>query len=370
MSYAQLTGWVYDDFVLRDDTTNVNAAIVDATGEKMAFIGQVWNADRATKNITKVGFRFASVTKAGGSGLTLSLQDVDLTTGPAPRPDGTQDQTYAIANGNASFASNTWLQSGALSATRTVAFGEWVAIVIEFDGGGRLGADVAQINFLNPQRANHGSLVSQFTSSWSSLTGTPLCVLEFDDGTFGRLDGGAPITAFGNTTAYAANNTPDEYALEFTVGANCKIDGCWLEMLTSTTSADFDVVLYDGTSAMVTKSFDANAHQVTTAGVRPMLVTFAEQTLAPGNTYRLALKPTGTFTDTVALRYFDVQSASYLAAMGGPDLTAALVSRTDAGAWSAKTTTRRPLIALRLSAIDVGGAAAVGISRARGASGF
>jgi hypothetical protein len=118
-----------------------NSLLIDATGEKIAFIGRFWNKDRATKNITKVGFCFGAVTKAGGSGLTVSLQNVNLGAGPPFRPDEIQDQTVAIANGDAAFATNTWYQTAALSTNRTVAFGELLAVVIEYNGAGRLGSD-------------------------------------------------------------------------------------------------------------------------------------------------------------------------------------------------------------------------------------
>src|SRR5688572_15951850 len=59
------------------------ALTIDATGEKTSYAGKVFYPDRssATKAITKVGFRFAAVTKAGGSALTVSLQNVTGVTG-------------------------------------------------------------------------------------------------------------------------------------------------------------------------------------------------------------------------------------------------------------------------------------------------
>jgi len=117
----------------------VNAATIDATGEKLAWCGGFVHQDRAAKDITRVGFFFgSSLIKAGGSSLTVSLQDVSATAAPL-QPDETQDQTVAIANGDAGFASSTWYRTGALSANRTVSHGEQLAVVLEFDGGGRLG---------------------------------------------------------------------------------------------------------------------------------------------------------------------------------------------------------------------------------------
>jgi len=121
--------------------------LIDATGEMAAFCGRVWFSARSgTKNLSRVGFRFGAVTKSGGSGLTVSLQDVTLSAGPPMQPDGTQDQTVAIANGNASFASNTWIRTGTFSASRTVTYGDLLAVNVEYDGGGRTNPDSVIVN--------------------------------------------------------------------------------------------------------------------------------------------------------------------------------------------------------------------------------
>jgi len=115
--------------------------VIDATGEQAAQLGQVWFPARTgSKTINKVHFRFGAVTKAGGSGLQVSLQDVSLTAGPPAQPDGVVDQYRAIANGEATFAANTWYTSGLLTSDgtdtgtkRTVNFGDLVACVLEYD---------------------------------------------------------------------------------------------------------------------------------------------------------------------------------------------------------------------------------------------
>src|SRR5687768_5910779 len=97
-------------------STELTSAVdtIDATGEKQAWCGPVWFQERTgSKQIVRVGFRLATVVKAGGSGLTVSLQNVN--TAPAAlntlQPDETQDQTVAIANGDAGFTSNVWYRT-------------------------------------------------------------------------------------------------------------------------------------------------------------------------------------------------------------------------------------------------------------------
>lgn len=108
--------------------------LIDATGEKAAFIGRVTK----TGNIRKAHFWISALTKAGGSAWTASLQDVDLANGPPMRPDGTQDQTAAVSNASAAVG---WYTTPAFSTDRAVTRGDRLAFVLEFDGSGRLGAD-------------------------------------------------------------------------------------------------------------------------------------------------------------------------------------------------------------------------------------
>ena len=325
--------------------------LIDATGEKIAFIGRVWNKDRASKNISKVGIRFGAVTKAGGSALTLSLQDVALATGPIYVPDETQDQTVAI--GNAAITANSWLQTNALSASRTVAFGELLAVVIEFDGSGRLGADSFVISTLSLPASQHladGSVLKAGAGpTWAAISTShrpPALVLEFDDGTFGALGGSVPAANL-SSIAYNSGSAADEIALEFTVPFACKCDGAWF-MGQCASGADFDIVLYDGTTAIASQSFDANAI-IATAQSGAVFASWTEVTLSTSATYRLALKP--TTTNSVTAHYMDVNASGHWQAMRG-FAGSAYTTRVDGGAWAATTATRRPMCGISISALS------------------
>jgi hypothetical protein len=331
--------------------------VIDATGEKFAFCGRYWNDAHASKSISRVGLRFGSVTKAGGSGLTVSLQDVTLTTGGPMQPDEVQDQTVAIANGDASFASNTWIRTGTLSATRSLAIGDLVAVVVEFDGSGRLGADSVQISALSSDRASPQRQASAVlkTASWAGLQAVPNLVLEADDGTFGTLEGAWPCSAF-NNHAYNSGSTPDEYAMEFTVPVPVKVDGLWCSTALAGATTDFDLVLYEGTTALATVSVDG--HNAGSTSSRGCWAPIAEQTLAVGTTYRVAVKP--TTANNVTAYSVEVSDALHWALTpGGAGCT--YTTRTDAGSWAAATSTRRFFAGVRISAVhDGSGGAASG----------
>ena len=340
-----------------------SSSAIDLTGEKVAWVGRVFNKDRATKSIRKVHFLFGTVTKAGGSAMTVSLQDVSLSAGPPYRPDEVQDQTVAIANADAGFVSNVWYSTGNLSADRSVAHGELLSVVLEYDGSGRLGADVVNVQNLNdPDSLEFGTsgVVLKTGGTWGLVTVTPNILLEFSDGTFGTLDYAFPCSAVSNLSYKQDTGTADEYANELVYPFQCKTDGCWFNGFGSATTADYDVVLYDGTTAMTGGTVTCDAHASrSNAGTGWTFIPWSQEILLVANTtYRLAFKPTQTAAN-ITIQYFDVAAANHLQAHDlGP--SCALTSRLDLGSWAAPTTTRRLFAGLSISAVDdgAGGAAA------------
>ena len=339
-----------------------SSLVIDATGEKAAQSGQVWFPARTgSKTIDKVHFRFGTVTKAGGSGLNLSLQDVSLTTGPPKQPDGTVDQYRAIANGEATFASNTWYTSGLITSDgtdtgtkRTVNYGDQLAVVLEYDGGGRLGADSVVMSMFAMDGAgqfNNYGLGALYTASWASVYQGIDIVLEFSDATFGTISSGQGVMpAKAIATASFAVNTAgaDEYALEIKFPFPVKLDGAWFHAATAVGS-DFEIVLYSGTTALQTVTVDYNAIGIN--ATRIVEVVFPETALTANTLYRLAIRPTTTVA--VQLYYLDVNNAAFLDLLPGGQAFA-YSTRVDQGAWSATTTTRRLFGGVRISSLSDG----------------
>lgn len=327
--------------------TNISTALIDATGEKIAMIGRVWNKDRASKSIRKVGFGTGAIVSAGGSGLTLSLQDVSLTSGPPYQPDGTPDQTVSFLL--SALTANSFYTTGNLSADRPVAFGELLAVVIEFDGSGRLGADSLICRGISTSTYLQSG-ISLFTASWAALLTSPNVIFEFSDGTFGTLDFGFPYSDLVLQAFNSATAAFDEVALEFQTPFACKVDGFAIDARIDSGAADVDVVLYDASdNVLASVSVDANAIGVA-AGNRPLFGTFPEVSIAANTTYRLAFKP--TTANNVRVPYFEVLSAGHLdATPGGQAFKWA--NRVNGGAWTT-VANRRPHMGIRLSAIDNG----------------
>lgn len=337
-------------------TGSITSSVIDATGEKFAWTGFVFNKDRTTKSIRTLGFLFGTVTKAGGSALTASLQNVSAAAGAPMQPDETQDQTVAIANADAGFVTNAWYTTGNLSADRSVAFGEAISVVIEYDGGGRLGADtVALRNYATPDifgGAYNTPSSALKTASWAGITVHPNIILGFSDGTFGTLAGGFPFSA-STVLSYKQDTAgTDEWALDFTLPFPCKVDGWWGVIGGDANTADFDVILYDGTTPMTGGSVSYDAMWLVALGTQRMIYgSFSQEISLSANTaYKLAVQPTQT-TSNVRLFYFDVSAAGHMQAHdGGANFL--INGRINAGAWAGTTTTRRPLLGLRVSSLD------------------
>lgn len=326
------------------------STLVDASAEKVAFIGAFDHPARSTKAIRQVGFMFGTVVKAGGTGLLVSLEDVSLTTGAVQQPDGTQDQTVAIANANASFASDTWITTGNLSADRSQAHGALLAVVVQPDGSGILGSDSFNVRNLATAQTSLRGGVSHLTASWAAINVVPNIALICDDGTVGTLVPGFPVSAFVDGGSFNSGSTPDEKGMEFIAPFTGKVDRIYARMTIASNAGDLEIHVEEGGSPMsgFPVTVDANAVSINNA-IRHCQIMVPEFTITAGNTYNISLRPTSA--NNISLADWDVATAAHFQAWPG-DTSIGHNTRTDAGGWGTKSTTKRPVMALGISAID------------------
>jgi hypothetical protein len=322
--------------------------LIDATGEKISMGGSLYIPDGTAKEITRVHFEWGTIIKAGGSALTISLQNLSSASAFPTEPDEVQDQTVAVANGDAAFLTNTWYRSGALSANRSVNPGDFLAVVIEFDGGGRLGADQAIVRAftaVDTTSAPGNSL--KFGGSWTAIGTMPNVIFEFSDGTFGSFTTSQVFAEQLTTHTIDTGSTPDEVALEFTPPFPMKVNGLWHSVSVLNSSSDFELVLYQGTTALQTITVDADT-LISTAG-RPVRYMFpSEIIIGPGATYYLSIKPTSA-NDVFVYSYL-LNDANHMAVFPG-GTACVFNSRSDGGSWNGQDTKRRPACGLYVSAI-------------------
>jgi hypothetical protein len=343
--------------------SGTTSSVIDAAGEQFANCGRVWWADRADteKVISKVHFRTGTVSGFGGTSAQwrLSLQDVSTSVGPIMQPVGVVDQSFTseAATGPTSSAWNTVT----LSSTRTVNFGDLLAVVIDyavFDGSAVINI-VYPANLTTGGRNNHG-VAGLYTGSWAEVSGLMNFLLEFDDGTFGMLFGSLPYTTFNTRTFNVDTTDPgsgatltrgDERGLQFVPEVPMAVDGMWF-LCNVTSGGDFSVVLYEGSTAMTggTVAVDANAVGQTST-LRWMYIPFGGAlTLSTANTYRLVLKP--TTTNNATLHTLTLGAAGYRTVYGGTNIAGN--ARVDGGAWLTADTTEIPIMMLSVSAVDDG----------------
>lgn len=325
------------------------SATIAATGDKTSFCGKVWIPSGVSKNITRVGFRSGSIVSAGGSGLTISIQACSTSAGAPIQPTETQIKTASLALNTVT--SNTWVRSAALNSTYTVNPGDAIAVVIEYDGGGRLGADSFSITSLSATASVSllSAVVTKTSGAWAAASVCPNIVLEFDDGTWGTLIGAFPCSAI-NTHTFNSGSSPNEYALAFQVPFSCSVDGAFFEGVVPA-GASFSVNLYDGTSVMTGGSISVDAHQVQSTSERRAYVPFtAPVQLSINHQYYIAITPSAV--TSMSTYSFDVNDANHLQFHpGGKNFNHATRS---GGAWAAVTTTRRLYAGLHISHLDDG----------------
>jgi hypothetical protein len=172
-----------------------------------------------------------------------------------------------------------------------------------------------------------------------------------DDGTVGTIAPGFPISAFVDATStFNSGSTPDEKGMEFVGPFSCKADRLYARISLASSTANMEIHIQENGSDMsgFPVTIDANAVSVNNSN-RHCVIPIPEITIVEGNTYNISFRP--TTASGIALAEWDVASASYFEAWPG-DTSIGHNTRTDAGAWGTKSTTKRPVMSIGISAID------------------
>jgi hypothetical protein len=328
-----------------------NRPELSSTYDKVSFAGQFVHPDGpGSYDITRVGFLFGDpVTKTGGSALTVSLQDIS-TSGTILEPDGTQDQTVAISNADANFATDTWYRTDALSSNRTISHGDYLALVIEFDGAGHQGSDLIRFQQMFFQNDDNSSRTMRYNgSTWSSFGYMPNCVFEITDGSFGSFSDAFVCDSQPNAYLYDTADNPNEYANSYTPEANIKIDA-FAGIFRPPNGEDVDLVVYEGTTAIHTTTINSNKVSLVDNHIWTAPLD-SEVELTAGTKYYISLKAAHP-TSTCRLYYRKVNDTGHLGVdpyMFGDET----VYHRNGGAWT-QVTDRQLMMGVRISSIDDG----------------
>lgn len=325
---------------------------LDGTFVKLAFCFQ------APKNgvIDSIEFLLGSIVSA--QDIKISLQNVDMTSTLTGRPDEVVDQFRVISSG--SLSADTWTVPGVITSDgtnggtkRTVAAGEFVAFVIEWDS--TQGDLDLRCNDVVPWIDNSNETFGspwfvRKTASWVNIGNVHgNFAIRYDDGSYGYLPPLFPSSSRTFVNTFNSASSPDERGIKFSLPVKTRIRGAWLQV--EARNDNFDIVVYeDGEPTPIhTHSWDKDLSgnddilSLWTCEFTPPLVLEANQV------YRLVLKPTSA-SGSVDTFYHTLETAALREAWGVP-FDWEYTERTDAGAWT-DTPTQRFHGGIFIEAID------------------
>lgn len=245
-----------------------SAVTIDATGEYVACVGQVYIEDRSSSSKTldtsgSSAIRFmpnARTWATAGSTVQVGLKDIDKTTGPV-RPGSTWHVSRTLTQGVDTITAGTAQVCVPDSGSLTLTHGDEVCIVAEFTN--RAGSDSLA---LTTAQGAAGATFLGAPFGINNISGvvsgtTPFFVLTFSDGTTGWIDGLVSPAGTITNVAYTATTNPDERGNCFQVPFDCEVDLFWAMLRTASTASDGTIILYSdplGTpTALATWTFTA-----------------------------------------------------------------------------------------------------------------
>ena len=316
------------------------AKTIDAATEKYAVIFQA----PKTGNVAKIGFRTMTVSTDAATRLKISLQALDGSGNPDGTilPVGLNTAKFDFTAAPASATAYTATIDTALAVT----MGTIYAVVIEY--GTFVASDSVQIaSGWRTERLPYGDL---YTGTWAKNDDNQNIWVEYDDGTYANMP---LIPAVTTTTIFATTATnPDEVGLSFIVPFPCRISGGWVERI-GAAGADFDMILYSGTTALQTISFDGDHTQIGGTDKFFYFRFATQQTITANTTYRLIVKPTTTTTSGI-LTTCTMPNANAIGQILGVTAAWVYTYRVDAGAWTDSTTFVVPRMGIMIDQLDDG----------------
>lgn len=353
-------------FTIGGTPSLLSTGVIDASTEKLAFVGQIFHETKKTGtiNIRKIENRFGAITLNVASTLRLSLQNVSLTAGPPYQPDGVQDQTFDYVGSVNPPTQNAWNVSGNLSSDRAVdlsanniadANSTWVAVVFEYQAFTSTSSVVVSTINRNITSGtplpdvNFQASVVLNTGAYATLAGAGAQIaFECDDGTKAFMVGGYPYNTFA-TASVASNGAIRAAGLKFSFPFECSVSDIGL-MLSIQNGCDGSLVLYDTDGTTVLKTYTVDNDAVASTTTRMGYAKLGEQVISANGGQRLVFVASTTTAGTV--HYVTVNSSSLLSGCsGGP--THMWTQRDSVGVWT-DTSTQRPLSYIGLSAVHDG----------------
>lgn len=311
-----------DPYLSDSGVFNGTSSTLDAAGEALHFSGQVFLAAGAgSKTLSSAGgkIHYRSSTTTFSSASTtfrVGVQDVSSVDGPPGRGDGTYDVYGEFVGGTDSIASIATVSVPMESGSKTISHGDKISIVFEMTARG--GSDSVTIyRTLNAENLCQFPVTTTYLSAaWARASGSAVCCIEFDDGTFGWLFGSVIFSTAAQTQTFnSTSGTADEYGLAIYSPVPIAVDGAYAFIQPGTTGADFEMCLYSdafGASPTLIEAVSADVTMLgSTGGLLMHYAMFSQQRVLKQNVnYAITVRP--TTSANVSLNYWDVASAGMM----------------------------------------------------------
>jgi len=290
----------------------------------------------------------------GSTNLQIGIQDTDFSTGAPQRGDGTFDVSKTLVGGtdtiNATALNTTTMASG----SKTVTYGDSIAIVFKLTAKG--GADTVAVRSAMTTVVGFNTVCVTKEVSGPTYTGQvaiPCAVIQFDDGTFGTLDGGFVSSTGGIFTAndFQASTTPfDEFGSIFTLDQEFGVDalGFMTAGFGNLSNSIFDLVLVSdplGTPSVV-EALSLSPKRMQTSNARWFPAPLGQVRICPPGTYFVGVRATGSAT--IRVYTFDVNAAGWLDLLDGGTAWR-LGKRVDGSGVYTEVATSRALCGIRIA---------------------
>lgn len=352
--------------------TSANSGLIDATGERFAFLGRLFICDgSASKTFSSSGGKIhfhggSSITFGATSTCDIGIQGTTQASA-AMLPDGTFTVKKTMVSGTDSFTSSAINSISMGSGSTTLNNHDKIAVVFDLTNASSASIKIATpISSGNAYMANPGC-AAYISSAWAFTTPTvftqPCVLIEFDDGTFGYIDGGM-WTPFAQTTTgdIQSSSNPDEYGFRFTVPFKCTLYGVEFPVAFTggaATGTKAVARLCSGSAASPTlvtsENIDGFEYFANASSQFRTVVRFTSpQDLVPGTTYYVSLRLSST--ETAKFIYFVYPAAGQLACLPFGTAGYRVTREADTvgtGAFTEITTDMMP-VTLILSKLDDG----------------
>lgn len=334
-------------------TTTLNAA-----GESITGIGQLHISDRgSSKSLAgaKLWFRTGSVTFAdAGTTLRVGIQDLNAT----GVEDGTFDIYKDIVGGSGLLLNNSWQGHVFDTGSKTVSHGDIIAI--SFETISRAGADQVLIQYASNQVPSGSKGFPYGTTDTGagpakSTTILPIALIEFSDGTYGRIDNAWCWTDPDQDTV----STTSQVGLYFVAPFTGKIDKVVFGVTDAVATTDMVTITVWGTPLGTPTSLATLAVQgqnrASTGTVRNEYFRFPTPiSVTAGLEYAITIHATVGAINTSYVNLGTGNSAMRKITALGENWCRCTRTLPSSGAFST-TTTQLPGIGFGYSEIEVGG---------------